>query len=376
MSYAVGLMSGTSLDGIDAALVEISGEDEETTIQLLAFETYPIQKETIKRIKKVLSIEESNVELICSLNVELGYAFAAAVKKICKKKGIQVEQLNFVASHGQTVYHLPNAKSNQFSSTLQIGESAIICEETKTTVVSNFRERDMALGGQGAPIVPYSEFILYRDKKRMRLLQNIGGIGNVTIIPKNANLNQVIAFDTGPGNMIIDELCRHFYQVEYDKGGVYAAAGKVNQELLIQLMKHPFITKSYPKTTGREEFGADFTKRLIGEWVIKPNDLIATATQFTASSIAENLKQFIDENTDLIVAGGGSYNDTLIGMLKSELPTVNVQIQEEIGYSSEAKEAIAMTILGNQTLHHKPSNVPSATGASRRAILGKVTYYN
>ncbi|WP_414839221.1 anhydro-N-acetylmuramic acid kinase AnmK [Carnobacterium sp. TMP28] len=376
MGYAVGLMSGTSLDGIDAALVEISGEDEETIVHLLAFETYPIQEETIRRIKKVLSIEESNVALICSLNVELGYLFATAVKDICKKKGIQLEQLEFVASHGQTIYHLPIPKSNQFSSTLQIGESAIICEETKTTVVSNFRERDMALGGQGAPIVPYSEYILYKDKKRTRLLQNIGGIGNVTVIPKNAKLNQLVAFDTGPGNMIIDELCRHFYQVQYDKGGAYAATGKVNQALFTQLMTHPFIAKSYPKTTGREEFGADFTQRLIKEWPIKPNDLIATATQFTASSIAENLKQFIDKNTDLIVAGGGSYNETLIKMIKVQLPTVNVQIQEEIGHSSEAKEAIAMTILGNQTLHHKPSNVPSATGASSRTILGKITYYS
>jgi len=376
MGYAVGLMSGTSLDGVDAALVEISGKNEETSVQLLAFETYPIKEEIVRKIKKVLSIEESNVELICSLNVELGYVFADAVKDICQKYGIQTEQLDFVASHGQTVYHLPTPGVSQFASTLQIGESAIICEETKVTVVSNFRERDMALGGQGAPIVPYSEYILYRNQKRTRLLQNIGGIGNVTIIPKKATLDQLIAFDTGPGNMIIDELCRHLYQVEYDKGGAYSAAGKVNKELLSCLMNHPFIAKSYPKTTGREDFGTNFTQQLIENWSIKPNDLIATATQFTASSIAENLKAFVDEETDLIVAGGGSYNDTLITMLKAQLPTVNVKIQEDIGYSSEAKEAIAMTILANQTLHHRPSNVPRATGARESAILGKITYYN
>lgn len=376
MGYAVGLMSGTSLDGVDAALVDISEENEKTKVQLVAFETYSIPAETLKRINQVLSIEESNVERICSLNVELGYLFSDAVKQICQKAEIETEELEFVASHGQTIYHLPNPGHQQFSSTLQIGESAVICEETKTTVVSNFRERDMANGGQGAPIVPYSEYVLYRDEKRTRLLQNIGGIGNVTVIPKNANLNQLIAFDTGPGNMIIDELCRYFYQKEYDHGGAYAALGTVNQELLAELMAHPFISKSYPKTTGREDFGNEFTKQLLAKWPMTANDLIATVTEFTAASIAENLKPFIDSETDLIVAGGGSYNGTLIQMLKAQLPDIHVVIQEDIGYSSEAKEAIAMTILGNQTLHHKPSNVPSATGAKKPVILGKITYYN
>lgn len=377
MAFAVGLMSGTSLDGIDAALVEIKGTNTETTVDLIDFITYPLGTETIAKIKDVLSIQTSSVDKICSLNVELGYLFSEAVKEVCKKAGFSLSQLDFVASHGQTIFHLPIPDVSQVASTLQIGESAVICEEVKTTVVSDFRTRDMALKGQGAPIVPYSEFVLYRDEKRTRLLQNIGGIGNVTVIPSSAKLEEVTAFDTGPGNMIIDELCEVFYQKKYDENGHYAALGKVNEEVLNEMMEHPFIKRCYPKTTGREEFGKEYTQALLEKWQgkIKPNDLIATATMFTAQAIAVNAKPFIDQSTDLIISGGGSYNDTLVQMIKEQLPEVHVMIQEEVGFSSEAKEAIAMTILANQTLHHLPSNVPSATGAKKAAILGKVTYY-
>ena len=378
MTFAVGIMSGTSLDGVDAALVEIHGTNTDTTVKLVEFTTYPLGKDIIKKIKEVLSVETSSVDKICSLNVELGYVFSEAVKAVCKKAAFPLEQVDFVASHGQTIYHLPVPGAHQVASTLQIGESAVIAEETKSMVVSDFRTRDMAVKGQGAPIVPYSEFVLYRDTKRTRLLQNIGGIGNVTVIPAGAQMEDVLAFDTGPGNMIIDELCQHFYQEAYDESGAYAAKGKVNQGLLSEMMAHPYIERPYPKTTGREDFGVEYTAALIKKWGtrVTPNDFIATATQFTAQSIAVNICDFVDDQSDLIIGGGGSYNAVLVQMIKEQLPHVNVLIQEEVGFSSEAKEAIAMTILANQTIHHLPSNVPSATGARKPVILGKITYYH
>lgn len=378
MAFAVGIMSGTSLDGVDAALVEIHGTNTDTTVQLMEFATLPLGAEIVKKIKEVLSIETSSVDKICSLNVELGYVFSEAAKAVCKKANFPLEKVDFVASHGQTIYHLPVPGAHQVASTLQIGESAIIAEETQTMVISDFRTRDMAVKGQGAPIVPYSEFVLYRDTKRTRLLQNIGGIGNVTVIPAGAQMEDVLAFDTGPGNMIIDELCQQFYQEAYDKNSEHASNGKVNQALLSEMMAHPYIERKYPKTTGREDFGVEYTAALIEKWkdTVVPDDFIATATQFTAQSIAVNICDFMDHQSDLIIGGGGSYNPVLVQMIKEQLPDRTVLIQEEVGFSSEAKEAIAMTVLANQTIHHLPSNVPSATGAMKPVILGKITYYH
>ncbi|MGM0217940.1 anhydro-N-acetylmuramic acid kinase AnmK [Enterococcus sp. AZ126] len=375
MVYAVGLMSGTSLDGIDAALVDISGKDEKTSVTLIDFVTIPLAKKTLSRIRESLSLESSNVEKICSLNVELGEAFAQAVLAICKKAGISSDELAFVGSHGQTIFHIPFAREEFSASTLQIGDPAVICERTKTTVVSNFRERDMAVGGQGAPIVPYSEYVIYRSEDTTRILQNIGGIGNLTVIPKNSKLEDMVAFDTGPGNVIMNEICLHFFDEEYDKNGAYAKQGTVDPALLAEMMAHPYIKKPYPKTTGREEFGKQYTQMLIENWAIDPKNLLATATMFTAKSIAIAVKPFIQGKTELIIGGGGSYNQTLTSMIKAELPDVQVMIQEDIGYSSEAKEAIAMVILANQTVQHGTGNVPSATGAKKSVPLGSITYY-
>lgn len=375
MVYAVGLMSGTSLDGIDAALVDISGENEQTSVKLIDFLTLPFEQGTLKRIRESLSIETSNVEKICSLNFELGEKFAGAVLAVCEKAGISLDELEFIGSHGQTMFHIPVARDGLYSSTLQIGDPSIISERTKTTVVSNFRERDMSVGGQGAPIVPYSEFILFRSDECTRLLQNIGGIGNVTVIPRSASLDDLIAFDTGPGNVIMNELCLHFYQKEYDEDGAFARQGKVNEELLNSLMDHPYIKRPYPKTTGREDFGKQFTSGLLEQWELTKEDWLATATMFTARSIAKSVIPFVDEKTELIIGGGGSYNPTLIEMIQSELPSVAVLRQEDLGESSDAKEAIAMTVLANQTLHHRPSNVRTATGAQKSVPLGRITYY-
>lgn len=377
---AVGLMSGTSLDGVDAALVEIDGVDESTNFKLLKFITVPFTSDVKNRIKTTLDIETSNVELISSLNFELGEIFGEAVTKVCSEYGIESGTLAFVASHGQTIYHLPESNDkNIFRSTLQIGEPAIIAEKTKTTVVANFRPRDMAVGGQGAPIVPYAEFIQFRSPTKLRLLQNIGGIGNITVIPKNARLEQLTAFDTGPGNMVIDELCRFFFKQEYDAAGKIAAAGTVDEFVLTALMQNEYFSRPIPKTTGRELFGQQYVKNILNKFTLSPTDWVATATALTAKSIAISVEPFLsksDVEAELIIAGGGSYNPTLIALIKKYLPQVTVLTQEDLGLSSEAKEAVAMVVLGNQALQHRPSNVPSATGAAKNVILGSVTYYD
>ena len=376
MAYAIGIMSGTSLDGVDAALVEISGVNEETKVELIQFTTLSIPKDIDQQIRDSFSLETSNSALISSLNVDLGELFAEAAIKVSSEAGIDLNDIKFIASHGQTIYHIPEQTEKYRSSTLQIGEAAVIAERTGCTVISDFRPRDMAVGGQGAPIVPYSEFILYRDPKKTRLLQNIGGIGNVTVIPPNASLNDLVAFDTGPGNMVINELSSHFYNTSYDEDGKHAADGKVSEEVLEDWMNHPYILREPPKTTGREEFGLQFVQESLDKYKLSANDWLATATMFTAQAIAKSVQNYLTEETDLIIGGGGSYNPTLVKSIKEVLPKVNVIRQEDLNLSSDAKEAVAMVILGNQTYQRQPSNVPSATGASKQVILGNVTYGN
>lgn len=373
---AVGLMSGTSLDGIDAALVEIKGCDESTKVELKKFATYPLAAKTKVAIQKELANATSSAEGICSLDFALGRLFGEAVLQLCASAGVSTAALGFVASHGQTIYHLPQPPVGETASTLQLGNAAVISELTQTTVISDFRARDMAAGGQGAPIVPYSEYVLYRSPVKTRILQNIGGIGNATVIPRNAKLEQLLAFDTGPGNMVIDELCRHFYGTEFDQNGEYAAAGTVNQAVLAALLTDPYFAQKAPKTTGRERYGEQYTQALLAQYPLAANDWIATATALTAQTIADAVRPFCVGSTELIVGGGGSYNPTLMAGLATALPEATVMRQEALGMRSDAKEAIAMTILGNQTLHHRPSNVPTATGAKRAVILGNVTYYD
>lgn len=372
MCYAVGIMSGTSLDGIDVALVKIDNGDYD----LVHFKSYPFSLDMKEKIARALSEETSDVRLVCSLNFELGVLFGEAVLNICRDYNMDSRQLLFVASHGQTIYHHPQQADGFVPSTLQIGESSLIAQMTKTTVVSDFRPADLAVGGQGAPIVPFSEYMMYVSQTHQRILQNIGGIANATIIPKNSSINDIKAFDCGPGNMIIDELCRHFYQTEYDQDGQYAALGTVCQDLLNDFMSHPFIKKSAPKTTGREAFGKQYVAAMLAKYPnLSANDFIKTATLFTVKAIQSAVFPHLKQNCELIVGGGGSYNPVMMQLLKETLPEVSVMTQEDIGYSSDAKEAVAMVVLGHRTINRLPSNVPSATGAKKEVILGKVTYY-
>ncbi|MEY2300835.1 anhydro-N-acetylmuramic acid kinase AnmK [Bacillus tropicus] len=378
--YIAGVMSGTSLDGIDVALVRIEGSGVDSKVKLIHFTTVPFRNDIKSEIQQALSIENSNVQLICSLNFKLGLCFANAVKEVCKEANFSLEQLDLIGSHGQTIYHQPKPEGNMISSTLQIGEPAVITYETNKTVISNFRTMDMAAGGQGAPLVPFSEVILYRDPSKNRLLQNIGGIGNVTVIPSQKSDQNVIAFDTGPGNMIIDEVCQRLFQLPYDQNGEIAEQGEVVDEILTYCMNHPFLKMNPPKSTGREQFGEEFVSQLLKRYEKHSKEnILTTVTMFTASSIVHHYKEFIlpyYEIDEVILGGGGSYNDTLVEMIRYGLKDekCTIFIQEDIGYSSEAKEAIAFAILANETYHRNPSNVPSATGAKKSVVLGNVTY--
>ncbi|MBG9786324.1 anhydro-N-acetylmuramic acid kinase AnmK [Brevibacillus laterosporus] len=379
MAYVIGLMSGTSLDGIDVALVDIQGKGYDSQVKLLDFMTLPFAQSVREEIVDSLSLDRSNVQLICSLNFKLGELFADAVEAICRRNQLDFTSVSVIGSHGQTIYHQPQSNGQYVASTLQIGEPAIIAYRTNTTVISNFRTMDMAAGGQGAPLVPYTELIMYRDQEKSRLLQNIGGIGNVTVIPKAAQLHDVYAFDTGPGNMIIDEICRVCFGTAYDKDGAWAAKGVVNEALLEQCMNIDYMQLAPPKSTGRELFGKQFVERIIRENThLSPYDLLATMTMFTASSIAYHYKKFIFPTLqvdEVIIGGGGSYNKTLLSMLQQQLGnTCKVITQEDVGLSSEAKEAVAFALLAHETLHRLPSNVPTATGAREPVILGNVTY--
>ncbi|ABR50264.1 protein of unknown function UPF0075 [Alkaliphilus metalliredigens QYMF] len=370
----IGLMSGTSIDGIDCALVEIEGHGLETKIKYKGFYNLKIQPQVKKRILRCCSIEESNVEQICQLNFEIGKLFGEAVLGLMKKLNMRLEEIDLIGSHGQTIYHVPQ------SSTLQIGEPSVIAEITGKPVIADFRVRDVAAGGHGAPLVAYPEYLLYRSDTKTRVFQNIGGIGNATVIPRRAKLEDVQAFDTGPGNMIIDQVVNVFTngKLQYDQGGEIASKGKICQEVLNELMDHSYIKLLPPKTTGRESFGVNFTRNLLKrckQLELSFEDTVSTVTAFTAKSIAyhyENLitlKQPIDE---VIIAGGGSYNHTLINMIKESLRGVDVKIQEDIGYSSDAKEAIAFAILANEALHGNGNNIPSVTGAKKSVVMGKL----
>ena len=376
---AVGLMSGTSLDGIDAVLCDICGSGNTTRIKQLEFTTLPLSSEIKEKIKRCCN-NQATVAQVCSLNFELGELFAKAVQSVCKQYGVKTTQLGFIASHGQTIYHIPRKTSDYAASTLQIGESAVIAQRCGCPCIANFRVKDMAAGGEGAPLVPFSEYILYSKKDEAVALQNIGGIGNVTVLPANGSIDDVFAFDTGPGNMVIDEAMQCLFNLAYDDNGTIASKGKLIEPLMVQLKKDSYLSLVPPKTTGREVYGSNYTHQLLNQYnTCNPEDIIATLTWFTAYSIAENYRRFILDKHDVkkvILGGGGAHNASLRHFLANELPGIAVLTQEDLGYSSDAKEAIAFVILGNETLHHQFSNVPKATGAKQKVILGNVTYPN
>jgi anhydro-N-acetylmuramic acid kinase len=347
-----GLMSGTSLDGIDAAIVEIRGRRVET----IGFQSTPYPESTRRALLGAL-----DAAAISRLNFALAELYARAVQKAVRRFG----PVALIGSHGQTIYHKGRAN------TLQIGEAAVLAERTGVPVVSNFRSRDIAAGGEGAPLVPYLDYLLFRHPARIRVALNIGGIANVTAIPPSANLNDIIAFDTGPGNMVMDALTREYTRgrQNYDREGAIAASGSINRKLLRSLLGDPYYHRRPPKSTGREQYGAPFVERLKASRLPFP-DLIATATALTAATIARAIPP---GDVDLIVSGGGVHNRQLMAQLCAFLPQARIASSGEYGIDPDAKEAVAFAVFAHQTWRHQPSNVPSATGAHHPVILGSIT---
>jgi len=376
---AVGIMSGTSLDGIDVAIAKIQGSFTQTAIQPIAFDTFPFDGKILKHIKNAINPKESSSELLCSLNFELGEAFADAVIKACSIHNIELKDLDYIASHGQTIFHITNRNNEYIPSSLQLGDASVIAQRTQTTVVSNFRTADIAAGGQGAPLVPYADFVLFRDKDINRSIHNIGGISNLTVLPKNCSIDEVYAFDTGPGNMMIDYACKRLLGLDYDHQGLIAKRGKPIQKMLSELMSIDYLCSNPPKSTGRELFGDQLTDKIVDEYQNhSTEDIISTFTHFTANTIVAAYQKFVLTKTpidEIIFCGGGSNNVYLIELIQAQLSSIKIKKLEDYGFDSNAKEAVAFLILGNETLNMKPSNVIGATGAKSRAILGQINYY-
>ena len=383
----VGLMSGTSVDGVDAALVEIAGHGEKSVVKLLAFHSFPFPPELRAKVFRLFNPKEARVDAICQLDFLLGEVFAAAVERLLKDNGRTLDEVDLVASAGQTIWHDPHpvivdAKVDwidhpiETRSTFAIGQSAVIAERTGITTVGDLRVRDVAAGGQGAPLIAYADWVLLRDPKIGRCVQNIGGIGNVTYLPPDATTDDVVAYDTGPGNMVIDALTEVATggALKYDRDGALAAGGRVIPELLDGWMDDAYFAKKPPKTTGREHFGVQFARRIMTEsHGIPIEDLIATATALTAESIARSYRDFIHGPFDeVIVGGGGSQNPTLMRMLSERLPKCRMLRHEHFSINSNAKEAIALAIIANDAIAGLNTNIPGATGG-RPTVLGKIS---
>ncbi len=376
----VGLMSGTSVDGVDAALCEVSGSYTDTKVKLLAFECLPLEPAVRERIHAAFA---GSVQQLCETNFVLGEVFARAAQLACDKAGLPLSELDLVASHGQTVYHIDRSQGG-VPSTLQLGEGSVIAERTGAIVVSDFRTRDVAAGGAGAPLVPYVDFCLFARAGQARALQNIGGIANVTVVPGPDEPERVMAFDTGPGNMVIDEVCRELREDEnaFDEDGKFSALGEVDRELLARLLAHPYLDLAPPKTTGREVFGVEYSHQLIEEYdPYKLIDLLATAAHFTAESIVRAYRRWVmprGKLSEVIVSGGGARNTTVIRTMRELLKEDGVPVRtfdelEGVGFPGKAKEAVAFAILANETVQGYASNLPAATGARRPVVLGKIS---
>ena len=387
-----GVMSGTSADGINVALVRFpsgakrrakgpsphnhSGSD----FTLLAHEEYPFPAPVRRAILGTMNAELARVADLARLNFLLGELYAEAVAKTTRKHRVKID---LVGCHGQTLYHQGTAErflGRKLAVTWQTGEGAVIAAR----VVSDFRPADVAAGGKGAPLVPFLDYLLYRDPRVERIAQNIGGIANLTAIPAGASLGQIVAFDTGPGNMVMDAAMEELFGRRYDRDGKVAASGRVLDNVIAQLIRARFFRQKPPRTAGREEFGREYVGRFlqICRGASKA-DVVATATALTARSIADAVTRFVlprfgvpRRDHEMIVSGGGAKNPTLMAMLCNEIAPLGIDLHfsDEFGLPAEAKEAVAFALLAHETWHRRPSNVPSATGAKRAAILGKISY--
>jgi anhydro-N-acetylmuramic acid kinase len=381
----LGMMSGTSVDGIDISLVRISGAPPNLKITLLNHTSAAFPAAVRKEILRVAEQNQITSGELSQLHSRLGHLYADATLAACKKFRVSPRKIDLIGNHGQTIFH--QGKPVPFlgeptASTLQVGEGAILAALTGITTVSDFRPADIALGGNGAPLVPFADYVLYGHPKLGRVSLNIGGIANVTVIPANAKPSQVFAFDTGPGNMLIDALVSHFThgRRRFDKNAALAQQGRPIPALLDELMGDPYLKLAPPKSTGREYYGAAYVKKLLvlgKKHHAQSSDLVRAATLFTALSIVDALNRFVlatHKIRQLIVSGGGANNPLLLAQLSAALPSLEVSPSSALSVPTDAKESLAFALLAHETFHKRPSNIPSATGARGPAILGKISY--
>jgi anhydro-N-acetylmuramic acid kinase len=405
-----GVMSGTSADGINVALVRMHTErpvwsehpcplpltlpsdprkrgthkNRSDRFQLIGHAEYSYPKKVRAAVLASMNASRASVADLARLNFLLGELYADAVLATQRQFRVKAD---LIGCHGQTLYHQGEPArflGRKLAATWQTGEPAIIAARVGTPVVSDYRPADLAAGGKGAPLVPFLDYLLFRDTNTGRIVQNIGGIANLTVIPAGATPRDVIAFDTGPGNMVIDAVTDYLFHQPFDRGGRIAATGKVQDKVIHKILQRDFFRKAPPKTAGREEFGGDFVREFLQACGRRPKqDIVATATALTAKSIADAIRRYATQNPtrkqgfhEMILSGGGAKNSTLVSMLTSELSSLGLRIRfsDEFGLPSAAKEAVAFAVLACETWHRRASNVPSATGAQRPAILGKISY--
>jgi anhydro-N-acetylmuramic acid kinase len=380
-----GVMSGTSADGIDVALVRLGGRSR-TRFELLGHAAYPYSKKVRAAVLAAMNSSRASVADLSRLNFLLGELYSGAVLATERRFRIQVD---LVGCHGQTLYHQGERQhflGRPLAATWQTGEAAIVAARVGVPVVSDFRPADMAAGGKGAPLVPFLDYLVFRDARAGRIVQNIGGIANLTAIPARAAASKVIAFDTGPGNMVIDAVTEKLFGHRFDRDGRIAAFGKVLDPVVRAILQRRFFRQEPPKTAGREEFGREFVNEFLASCGRCPKpDVVATATALTAKSIADALRRFVLKNSnsarkqafhEMILSGGGTKNSTLVAMLTGELRPLGLRLRvsDELGLPSAAKEAAAFAVLAQETWYRRASNIASATGARRAAVLGKISY--
>ncbi|MBE2183542.1 MAG: anhydro-N-acetylmuramic acid kinase [Anaerolineae bacterium] len=377
--YVVGLMSGTSADGIDAALCEISGAPPSLQVRMLAAQSTPFEHDFQRLIHEQGTLATSRIDALSRLHFELGARFGAAVLALLDQAGFSPSQLDLIGLHGQTVWHEIDLNGKAVAS-LQIGEAAVVAENTGITTISNFRARDIAAGGQGAPLTSYIDWLLLRHPTHWRAVQNIGGISNVTLLPPlNTPHALPVAFDTGPGNALLDEAVRALTSGEksLDLDGAMAAQGRCDESWLSQLMEHPYFQRRGPKTTGRELFGREMALRLVSEGHargLSAEATLATLTALTATSIAQAYQAYAPVMpAEVIIGGGGGHNPTLIAMLRARLPGAQIRSHEDIGMDTDNKEALVFAVLAYESWFGRHGALPALTGASHASVLGDIT---
>jgi anhydro-N-acetylmuramic acid kinase len=375
----IGMMSGTSLDGIDAVLLRVTGNGPATRFRLLAYIERPFPRGLRQLLLRSSDPGHSRVDDITRLNFLLAELYADAANAVARKAGVTLSRINLIGSHGQTIQHLPQPRrmfGKSIRSTLQIGDPSVLATLTGIATVGNFRVADMAVGGQGAPLVPYFDWLTMRSTTKNRIALNIGGIANMTVLPKHCGIHRVSAFDTGPGNMIVDALMIHFYGKEFDANGAVASKGMVILDLLRWMSSHPYLKRKPPKSTGREMFGKEFVEQMLRRARhYDRKDIVATATQFTAFSVFDAYKRFVERRMtvdELVVSGGGARNSSMLAALQRYFHPALVIRSDDLGISSGAKEAVCFAVLANECLAGNRANLPSVTGAKSRVVLGTV----